>query len=238
MKKAVIIGATSGIGKALSIEMAKKGYELGLTGRRVEVLKEIQKKLPTKVNVAKMDVRKKDAMSNLSSLINKMGGMDIIVINSAVSYKNPDFIWEQEKETIETNILGFMAIMNASVNYFKKKGSGQIVGISSIAALRYSSKSTAYCASKCFVSNYMGGLRHKLKREGHKILITEIKPGFVDTPMIQGPGFKFWVVPVKKAAKQILDAIVKRKKHAYVSRRWTLIGWILRIVPEGIKKYM
>lgn len=236
MKKSIIIGATSGIGKALAKVLSQRGHTTGLTGRRIELLREIQKELPNPSHIKKMDVTQtKEAMALLEELIEEMGGVDLIVINAGVGFFSLDLNWEQERDTLETNVLGFAAIANTAFNYFCKKRGGHIVGISSIAALRGNGDAPAYNASKAFESNYLEGLRlkaHKLKR---KIIITDIKPGFVDTAMIRHDR-SFWVASPEKAALQIDRAIQKKKAHAYITKRWQVIGWIIRSLPHWLHK--
>ncbi|MBL7054189.1 SDR family NAD(P)-dependent oxidoreductase [Candidatus Woesearchaeota archaeon] len=239
MKKAVVIGATSGMGRELAKILAKNNYIVGLAGRRANLLSELQNEIPTETHAKRIDVSKtKEAMALLNELIKEMDGMDLIVINSAVSYQNPELEWDNENETINVNIRGFAAMANVAVKYFSKKGYGHIVGISSIAALRHSCRSTAYGASKAFVSHYMRGLRQKLVNKKLKIYITEIVPGLVDTPMIKNRKGLFWVASAKKAAGQIFEAIKKKKKKVYITKRWTLIALLLKMMPEFVKRML
>jgi short-subunit dehydrogenase len=116
---------------------------------------------------------------------------------------------------------------------FLAQGYGHLAGISSIAALRGSWEAPAYNASKAFASNYLEGMHAKAVKSGKPIYVTDIQPGFVDTAMAQGEGL-FWIASPQKAANQILEAIRKRKRHAYITRRWRLIGWILKLLPDFI----
>ena len=118
---------------------------------------------------------------------------------------------------------------NVFMKHFYTKGKGQLVGISSIAALRGSG---VYSATKAFVSNYLEGLRHKVIKDKKEITITDIKPGFVDTDMAKGD--LFWVTPVDKAAKQIYQTIIKKKAHTYITSRWRLVAWVLKCMPRFI----
>jgi len=101
---------------------------------------------------------------------------------------------------------------------------------SSIAAIRGGGDAPAYNASKAFVSNYLEGLRQMAAKMKLPLTVTDIKPGFVDTVMAQGEGL-FWVAPAEKAAKQILEAVEKKKDHAYVTKRWRLVAWVLKLLP-------
>ncbi len=230
MRKAVIIGATSGIGRELARAMAAGGYSVGIAGRRLELLQELQKEFPGKFHIKRIDVVLPEAGGLLKELITEMDGTDIIVICSGIGFVNKDLEWAKEKETIDVNVSGFAAMANASFEYFRGKGAGHIVGISSIAAIRGGGDAPAYNASKAFVSNYLEGLRQMAAKMKLPLTVTDIKPGFVDTVMAQGEGL-FWVAPAEKAAKQILEAVEKKKDHAYVTKRWRLVAWVLKLLP-------
>jgi short-subunit dehydrogenase len=231
MKKVIIIGATSGIGKELGIIFDAKGYETGITGRRIELLNELQAQLSGKAYVAAMDIRNtEESIKSLENLITTMGGMDILIINAGTGHINPSLDWAKEKETIETNVVGFTALATAGMQYFIKKGSGHLVGVSSIAGIRGSDIAPAYNASKTFISKYLEGISRKVVKEKLNIAITDIQPGFVDTAMAKGDK-KFWMASPKKAAEQVYEAILKKKRIAYITKRWRLIAWLLKGLP-------
>ena len=233
MKKAIIIGATSGIGRELAKILSLNNYVVGMAGRRTELLSNLQRAISGSY-IKRIDVTEsEEAITLLKELIQEMGGMDLIVIGSGVGFINPELVWKQEKETIDVNISGFAAIANAAFKYFSNQGSGHIVGISSVAAIRGSGEAPAYNASKAFVSNYLEGLRQKARKSGIAITVTEIQPGFIDTAMAKGEGL-FWVSPPGKAARQIFKAINSKKKHAYITKRWRLIALLLKIIPGWI----
>lgn len=232
-KKAIIIGASSGIGEALAKVLGCNGYAVGLAARRMELLQRLQKEIPTQTYVKRIDLTQpQEAISLLRELINELGGMDLIVLNSGINIHNINLAWEQESNIIDVNVLGFVAMSCAAVNYFLTQGSGHIVGISSIAGLRGSASCPAYSASKAFVSNYLEGLRYRLSRS--KIYVTDIRPGFVDTALIRGRNGLFWVAQPGQAAEQIYRAIRNKEKVAYITRRWGMIAWIMRALPGWI----
>jgi len=232
MKKAIIIGASSGIGKELAVILSRNDYIVGLAGRRVQLLLELQQELKNQSYIKQIDVSDPGpAMLLLQELIDEMGGMDLIVISAGQGYINPELEWQPEFETVKVNVLGFMAMANVAMQYFVRQGQGHIVGISSLAAIRGSAGGPAYAASKAFVSNYLEGLRFQAQKSGLDIVVTDIQPGLVDTAMAKGEGL-FWVAPVEKAAGQIFQVIRKRKKHGYVTKRWRLIAWLVRIMPD------
>lgn len=242
MKKAIVIGASSGIGKAIAKVLSKNDYILGLVARREELLKELQKELPNKSFIKKIDITHLDATNLLFELIEEMNEVDLIIVNAGTGFSTSSkdwgkeiFDWSKEKVTIDTNVTGFTALTMASYHYFLKQKKGHLVGISSIAALIPNSGSPAYSASKAFVSNYLQGLAIHAYKSKLPITITDIRPGFVDTKMAQGEGV-FWLASKEKAAKQIYQAIKKKKDIAYITKRWWFIALITKSLPKFLKK--
>lgn len=238
MKKAIIIGASSGIGRELAKVFSRNGYVVGLTGRRIDLLISLQQELSTPSLVKRMDVSQtSEAMGLLEELIGEMDEVDLIVISAGVGFINSELEWEKEKATIDVNVAGFAAMANVAVKHFIRQSSGHLVSISSLAALRGSGATPAYNASKAFVSNYMEGVRQKVGKLKLPIVITDVQPGLVNTAMAQGEGL-FWVAPPEKAAGQIFDLIKSRRKHGYVTKRWRAIAWLLKVVPDSVYNKM
>jgi len=231
--RAIIIGATSGIGEALAFELVKKGYVVGLTGRREQKLNELKDELGDAAHIKALDVAQPEqARFKIHELIDEMGSCDLMIINAAVGYQSLE--WEKEKQTADVNVTGFLAMANLATDYFLKQGHGHLVGISSVLALRGSHHAPAYAASKAFVSHYLDGLRNHLKNMGSSIVVTDIKPGLVDTPMVKDTKGKFWVASCQEAASQIVHAIKNKTEHAYVTKKWRLVAWAMKILPEFI----
>jgi len=233
-KKALIMGASSGIGKELAKILSGKGYIVGRAARRIDLLNELQKALPNKTFIKQIDISKaQDAELQFKEMITEMGGVDLVVISSGYGDLNSKLKWPIEKETIDVNVTGFALIAGISMRHFMERGSGHLVGISSIAALRGQRSAPSYAASKAFVSNYLEGLRHIAIKSGKPIFVTDVQPGFVKTPMSKGNNL-FWISTAENAANQIYNAIAKKKTHAYITKRWCLIAWLLKIVPDWI----
>ena len=229
-RKIIIIGATSGIGKELATIYIKRGETIGITGRRENLLKEIQSTADTQVHISSFDVRGNENISRLQSLIDALGGLDLLIYNSGFGDVSKTLDWELDKETYETNVKGFLEIVNFAFNFFVAQGHGQIAATSSIASLRGNSWAPAYSASKAFESVYMEGLHMKSKKMKANVVITDIQPGFVNTKMAKGNG-QFWVASVEKAAQQIVKAIDNKKWRAYITRRWWLVAQLMKWTP-------
>lgn len=235
MKRVIIIGATSGIGRQLAVEMHQRGYTIGITGRRIKRLQALAKDLKKRVHIQRMDVSEVEtAQHQLQSLTDAMGGCDILVLNAAVGNSDYELNWPDEKTVIDINVSGFVGLAVAGYNYFEQQGHGHLVGISSIAALFGYGKSAAYTASKAFISNYMQGLRQRASRSFADITISDIKPGFVESEMIKNPESTFWLEKTDVACRQIADAIEKRRNRAYITRRWRLIAWLIKLLPDFV----
>ncbi len=235
MKKVIIIGATSGIGKELASQYIQQGWEVGITGRRKELLDERKKQEPDKVYTACFDVQGDENIPRVKDLIQELNGMDLFIYNAGVGDVSSQLDWEIEKRTYQTNVKGFIELVHFAFNYFIEKGEGQIVVISSIASIRGNSFAPAYSASKAFASNYCEGLSLKAKRLMKKVVITDVQPGFVATAMAKGKG-RFWEAPVAKAVNQIIKAISQKKRLVYITRRWALVAWIMKWVPWFVYK--
>jgi len=234
MKKAIIIGASSGIGRALAVQLSHQGYAVGVTGRREELLVDLARSVPGPLYYEAFDVTDEYALRRgFVALVEKLGGLDLLVVSAGIGHINADLHWEEERQTIAVNVEGFAAAANLGMRHFLTQGSGHLVAVSSLAALRGGGAAPAYNASKAFVSSYMEGLRQNVARKGLPITTTDVKPGFVDTAMAKGAGL-FWVTSADKAAVQILRAIRSRKSHVYVTRRWRLVGWIMKLLPDVI----
>lgn len=234
MKKAIIIGATSGIGRELAKLLAEDGYVVGIAGRRTELLTEIEKGNPELYRIKTFDMTEiKNIETQLTGLTKELGGLDLLVISSGIGDINTDLDFTIEKRTIETNVLGFTCVAAWAFNYFEKQKFGHLVAISSIAGIRGNRQSTSYNATKAYQINYLEGLRQKAKKLKMKVFVTDIRPGFVNTEMAKGEGL-FWVASVEKASKQIYSAILKKKKVVYVTRRWRIIASILKKIPNFI----
>lgn len=234
MKKAIIIGASSGIGRDLAKILDAHQFKVGIIARRIDLLKEIQTNLQNESYIKQIDISNVDsAQERLNELISQMGGVDLVVISAGIGYINPELNLELELKTISTNVIGFTAMTNIAIKQFIKQGFGHLVGISSIAAIRGDGENPAYNASKAFMSNYLQGIRKKVIKAKLPIIVTDIKPGFVDTAMAKGSNL-FWVVPSLEAANQIFNAIKKKKSHTYITKRWSIIAWLLKILPDVI----
>lgn len=235
MKQGIIIGASSGIGWELAVQLAAKGYQLGLVARRLEKLEQLSNSLTGDHFVVRSDVTDvQQAQDALNELIKKMGNVELIILNSGVGQMEKKLDWPTQREMIDVNIRGFAALTLVSMDYFMARGSGHLVGISSVSAHISSGLAPTYVATKAFVSSYLNGIRSRAEYSKLPITVTTVEPGFVDTPMVQGN--PMWTAPVKKAVTQLVSAMLKKKGHIYVTKRWRLVAWILNLTPKWLMR--
>lgn len=233
---AVIIGASSGIGEALAHELHRAGWRLALLARRRERLEALRDTLGPHTLVRTIDVGHADAAAVLESVIAELGGADLIVLSAGTGH-NGALNWERDAETLAVNVTGFMAMAQVAMRHFLEQRRGHLVGISSIAALR-GNPAASYAASKAFQSVYLDGLRAVARQSGHPIVVTEVQPGGVDTAMLKPdrplPPLvrRLFVASPAKAARQIVRAIQRRKKHAYLTKRYALVAFVLKLLPR------
>ncbi|MEK9612486.1 MAG: SDR family NAD(P)-dependent oxidoreductase [Flavobacteriaceae bacterium] len=237
MKKAIIVGATSGIGNELAKILAENGYKVGITGRRKNELEKLQKSNPNNYNISSFDCTTENNSKKLAELTDQLGGLDLLVLSSGTGDLNEDLNFEIENKTNLLNVNAFTEIVDWAFNYFKKQEKGHLVAISSVAGIRGSRVAPAYNASKAYQINYLEGLRQKATKTKKTIYVSDIRPGFVNTDMAKGEG-QFWVATKKKAAQQIFRIIRKKKGIGYVTKRWWIIARILRLIPNGVYKKM
>ena len=235
MKKVIIIGASSGIGRELAKLYAVNGCLVGVSGRKKELLDTLQQEFPVNIVTECFDVTGNENTDHFKNLLQQLGGMDIFIYSSGYGNISKTLDWKIDRQTTLTNVNGFLEMVNFAFNYFAKQGHGQIAGISSIASIRGNSGAPAYSASKAYMSNYLEGLHMKAAKMKLKVSVTDIQPGFVKTKMAKGKG-QFWVAPAEKAAKQIFTAIKNKKRRVYITKRWWLIAKIVKWMPYWMYK--
>ena len=235
MKKAIIIGASSGIGKGITLELLKKNYNIGITARRKDKLDEIKTLYPDNVIVYSFDSSKEKNDEMLKYLTDKLGGLDLLIYSSGIGIVNKELEYDIEKKVNNLNVNGFTQVITWGFNYFKNQGYGQISNISSVASEIGNGICPSYNASKAYQANYLQGLRFKAYRLKLPIKLIDVRPGFVDTDILQGNKDKlFWVSTVKKACAQIVEGIERNRKVIYITKRWKIISLLIQILPESI----
>lgn len=234
MKQAVVIGATSGIGRGLAERLAAAGWRVGVVGRREALLRELVERYPFNMLHAVADVTQPAAaLAALSELTERLGGMDLCVVCSGTGELNPSLDFALEELAIATNVRGWTAVVDWAYGYFEHRGGGRLAVVTSVGGLRGSAAAPAYNASKAYQINYAEGLRQRAAKSASRVHVTEVRPGLADTAMAKGEGL-FWVMPVERVVDQTLRAVYRGRRTAVVTRRWRLVAWLLRWLPESL----
>ncbi len=232
----LIFGATSGIGRALAKQYADKGNKVAITGRRQEKLDEIQSENPDLYLPVRHNIRDMEKIPDVIERVSQsFGHIDLIIVNAGIGKFNLELEWDVCESVLKTNVMGVGSALTASYNYFRKQGKGHLVNVSSVASLLGNAANPSYNASKAFQANFVEGLWIKAQKSRRtKITVTDIRPGFVDTKLAQGE--TFWKADTDTAARQIISAIRKKKKVAYITKRWILVAWLLKNLPAFVLK--
>ena len=233
---AIVMGATSGIGYEVARLLALRGWRVGVAGRREDILAMMVAETEGIVAYGVIDVTTPSAVDGLRLLIGKMGGMDMYFHSSGIGYQNTDLDADKELKTIETNCLGMARLVGEAFRYFEihPETDGTIAVISSIARTKGLGAAPAYSASKRFTSHYLESLCQLTGIKGiQNIHISDIRPGFVKTPLIEGSNFPMQLDAVKVAAS-IVDGIEKRRSVITVNWIYSLLVFFWQMIPRRI----
>jgi short-subunit dehydrogenase len=242
---AIVVGASSGIGAALVRELIDKGYHVAAVARREARLNELceginsessrgARAFPYTHNVTHYD----EVPALFQQIAGDMGQVDLMVYVAAVqpAMAANEYNFEKDQAMIKTNLLGAMAWLGQAAHYFEQAKRGHIVGISSIAADRGRRLNPTYNASKAGLDTYLEGLRNRLSQHG--VTVTTIKPGFVDTILLENAPKTFWVISPEKAAQLIYKAIKGKKQLVYIPGRWRLVSLVIKNIPSVVFRRM
>ena len=237
-KSIIIIGATSGIGKALFEKYAAEGNRLGIVGRRTHLLDDLRQQHPDNTFTATADITKQTEIEQVIHSIQKnLGSIDLAIVCSGTGEINPSLNYDVERPTLDTNVTGWTFVIDMLYHIFEQQGHGHLVAITSAGGLRGEPMAPAYSATKAYQINYIEALRKKAFKAGGKIVVTDVRPGLVDTAMAKGEGL-FWVMPVENVARQICAAIRRKKPKVYVTKRWRVLAFINKNLPFTMYKRM
>lgn len=234
MKKIVIIGASSGIGRCVATDFARMGWRVGVAARREQPLKEIKEQFPGNVAYSTIDVTAPDAAKRFLDLVELIDGMDVLLYCAGTGKMNPQLDTAVDIGTIDVNCLGFVRIINAAYTYFKDTANverGRIAVITSIAGTRGIGIAASYSASKRFQRTYLDALCQLAHQQHVNVGFTDIRPGFVDTPLLDG-GTRFpMTMPLDRGAQLIVKAITRGNRVKTIDSRWRVVNALWRLIP-------
>ena len=233
-KKVIIIGATSGLGREVALIYIAQGWKVGIAGRREAELESLRAAYPEQVSAQALDVTKEDAPEKLQALIEQVGGMDVFLLSSGIGKQNYTLETGLELATAATNVEGFIRMTNAAYHYFEKQGHGHLAVISSIAGTRGLGAAAAYSATKGFQHIYMDALDQLARMQKLNIRFTDIRPGFVATPLLTSSKKYPMLMDAPIVALDIVSAIEKKKRVAIIDWKFRLLVGFWRLIPKWI----
>ena len=228
-KRAIVIGASSGIGREVARLLIAEGWTLGVAARRTDLLQTLGD-----VQVEQIDVTSEDATSRLRTLINKVGGMDLFFYASGIGKQNRELVEGIELATMQTNALGFTRMIGEAYRYFAEQGGGHIAAISSIAGTKGLGPAPAYSATKALQNVYLQALEQQAHSRGLKIRFTDIRPGFVDTALLAGDFRYPMMLKPERVAKEIVRAINDKRHICVIDWKYRLLTAVWRGIPNCV----
>ena len=235
--KAIIIGATSGLGREIAFNLLREGWHVGIAGRRDELLKEIADSAEFGTNVVyeRIDITSEDAIHSVERLLSKLGDIDLFVNVSGVGFQNPSRDSTIEKNIFDVNGYGFMRMVDWAYNYFMRTNRpGHIAIISSIAGTKPLGTAAAYSATKRMQSHYITALSQLARMEHLNIRFTDIRPGFAATDILN-PNKHYPMMMTKEYAGRLATrAILKKKRVAIIDWKFAILTLFWSLIPRCI----
>lgn len=241
MKKIVIVGASSGLGQRIAMDFARAGWRVGIAARREAPLRAIKEAYPSNVAYSVIDVTQVDAPRKFLDLIELIDGMDILLFAAGVGFCDPELDDTRLDNTLQTNVVGFARIVAAAYKYYRDTANsrpGQIAAITSVAGTKGIGISAAYSASKRFQQMFLNSLDQLAHQQHVNVRITDIRPGFIRTPLLkEGKPYPL-LMTVDYAAPLIEKAILRHKRVAVIDSRWAVVTGLWKLVPQCVWKHI
>lgn len=238
MKRAIIIGATSGIGQEVAKCLLLEGWQIGIAGRRQSALETLQQVAPEQIEIQALDVTREDAAEKLNMLIDKVGGMDLFLLSSGIDFQNMKLDMEVELNTARTNVEGFTRMVDTAFAYFRKNGGGHLAVISSIAGTKGLGVAPAYSATKRFQNTYIDALEQLAHLQKLNIHFTDIRPGFVATDLLNDGKRYPMLMKADKVGWHIARALKRKKRVAVIDWRYRILVFFWKMIPRRIWKHL
>ena len=229
MSKAIVVGASSGIGLEVARLLIQRGWTVGVAARRIELLQSVGA-----AQVEQIDVTADDAASKLLQLIDRMGGIDLFFYASGIGKQNRELTEDIELATVRTNGLGFTRMVGAAYRFFAQQGRGHIACITSIAGTKGLGPAPAYSATKAMQNVYLQALEQQAHARGLDIRFTDIRPGFVDTALLAGDFHYPMMLKPQAVAREIVYAIEHHKHIRVIDWKYRLLTALWRRIPRFI----
>lgn len=239
MIKAIVIGATSGIGRETAARLVEEGWMVGVTGRRVEALKSFKAEYGDDVHFMEMDVTREDATVGLDELIGEMGAPDLLLYVSGVGYQNLELDMDKEIRTVKTNCEGLVRMVVHFINYVRNNQElysadheAHIAVVTSIAGTAGLGTAPSYSATKKMQQTYISALTQLVRMEGLPVRFTDIRPGFVATAILNPDKRYPMMMSLEKAADEVIKAIRRKKRIYTFDWKFRILVFFWRLVPR------
>ena len=234
MKRAIVIGASSGIGFEMSRLLIGKGWTVAVAARRSERLEPLRLLAPERVIPIALDVNQDTAPEQFHELITRLGGVELYIHVAGIGRQNRLLDADIENRTAETNVGGFTRMVGEAFRYMAEHGGGHIAVISSIAGTKGLGPAPAYSATKAFQATYIQSLEQLANSRKLPINFTDIRPGFAETELLSGDNNYPMMMTAEYVARKAVRAIERRKHVAIIDWRYRLLtaGW--RCLPNWI----
>ena len=239
MKRAIVIGASSGIGREVARLLISEGWTVGVAARREAMLQDLGA-----TAIACIDVTAEDATQRLRRLIEDLGGMDLFFYASGIGHQNRQLREDIEISTMQTNGLGFTRMIGEAYRYFAERQDqdgtkewGHIAAITSIAGTKGLGPAPAYSATKAMQNVYLQALEQQAHQRGLRIRFTDIRPGFVDTALLKGDFRYPMMLQPKNVAREIVSAIKAHDHIRVIDWRYRLLTAFWRRIPRCLWRH-
>ncbi|MCD8297018.1 MAG: SDR family NAD(P)-dependent oxidoreductase [Prevotella sp.] len=232
MKRAIIIGASSGIGREVSKLLLAQGWFIGIAARREDKLLEVKNINPDMVKVLPLDITADDAPEHLLYLVKSMGGVNLFVYSAGWGKQNMQLDLKVEMDTVDVNVLGFTAIIGTMFNFMAENLGGDIVVISSIAGTKGLGAAPSYSAVKAYQTKYVQALEQLSNMRRLHIRFTDIRPGFVDTALLSGSECYPMLMNVETVARKIVKALMAHRHVEVIDWRYRILVFFWQMIPN------
>ena len=236
--RVVIIGASSGMGLEVAKLLLEEGHLLGVAARREDRLQALKQLAPDRVETATIDVTAEDAPTRLRALIDRMGGMDLFFYSSGIGKQNRTLTPDIELNTVNTNGMGFTRMVGEAYRYFAERGEGHIAAITSIAGTKGLGPAPSYSATKAFQNVYLEALEQQSNARGLKIRFTDIRPGFVNTDLLNDDFNYPMMLKPDKVARQIVHALHSKRHVKVIDWKYAILTPLWRLLPRPLWRHL
>lgn len=237
-RNAIVVGASSGMGREVALLLLADGWQVGVAARRADLLQEICDQYPLQASMAVLDICDCSAGEKLADLADEMGGMDLYFHASGIGKQNPNLSPEINLRTAVTNVDGFTRMIDAAFAYMAAHGGGHIAALTSIAGTKGLGVAAAYSASKAYQNVYLQALEQLANIRRLPIRFTDVRPGFVATALLSDQHTYPMLMDPKRVAKSIVKAIKCRKHTVVIDWRYRLLTALWRRIPKALWRHL